>query len=206
MERPRSRLPASDRRQQILTTAEALFAARGFETVTMGEIAIASGVARPTVYAYFPNTAAILDALLDAVVSRVWERLQPLLASREGPPDAETYAAIFTALTHENAGLAILRSGGSPLFQSRRKAVFDARLAEALSPHIGPGTPRYVVPMLVALFEGTAYWAVSEGLSDVDTLAHEVAAFIDRGLPRGDGAACAPPRPQHVPRNRRRRS
>src|ERR1700730_12203849 len=107
MERLRSRLPASDRRLQILTTAETLVAAPGFETVTMGEIATASAVARPTVYAYFPNTAAILDALLDAVVSRGWGRLQPLLASREGPPDAETYAASFTELTAGKTGVAL---------------------------------------------------------------------------------------------------
>ena len=47
-----------------MQAAALLFVERGFEGVSMADIAQALGVSRPTVYTYFPSPESILDALL----------------------------------------------------------------------------------------------------------------------------------------------
>jgi TetR/AcrR family transcriptional regulator, mexCD-oprJ operon repressor len=58
----------------ILEGAAQLFAVRG-EQASMNEVAEAAGVARATVYRYFPNREALLDELAQTAVSDVDARL-----------------------------------------------------------------------------------------------------------------------------------
>lgn len=58
----------------ILDGAARLFAAQG-EQASMNEVAEAAGVARATVYRYFPNREALLDELARSAVSDVEARL-----------------------------------------------------------------------------------------------------------------------------------
>jgi AcrR family transcriptional regulator len=62
------RLPAPARqRERILNAAQALFASRGFETVTMAEIARRAGVARATVFNHFGSKGALIEAITESV-------------------------------------------------------------------------------------------------------------------------------------------
>ena len=79
----RTRMRPEDRRQQILNTALELFAQRGFEEVTIGDIAAAIDIVRPTIYIYFPSTNAILDAIFDDLLDSYWQKLEPLIKSAE---------------------------------------------------------------------------------------------------------------------------
>jgi TetR/AcrR family transcriptional regulator, mexCD-oprJ operon repressor len=58
----------------ILEAAARVLAARGREA-SIGEIAAAAGVARATVYRYFPSRQTLLDELARLAVSRAGERL-----------------------------------------------------------------------------------------------------------------------------------
>ncbi len=58
----------------ILDGAAQIFAIRG-EQASMNDVAEAAGVARATVYRYFPNREALLDELAQAAVSDVDARL-----------------------------------------------------------------------------------------------------------------------------------
>ena len=51
----RTRMRPEERRQQILNVALDLFARRGFEEVTIGDIASEMNIVRPTIYIYFPT-------------------------------------------------------------------------------------------------------------------------------------------------------
>jgi AcrR family transcriptional regulator len=55
----RSRLPRAERERQMLATAHALFAARGYAAVTMDEVAAEVGVTKPLLYTYFGNKERI---------------------------------------------------------------------------------------------------------------------------------------------------
>ena len=65
-------------RQAISDVATRLFEARGFEAVTVEEVAAAAGVARKTVFNYFATKEELFfdreDALLDEIVRRLLSR------------------------------------------------------------------------------------------------------------------------------------
>ena len=53
-----------DTRQKILDKALELFAARGYDPVSVGEIAQAVGIKAPSLYNHFPSKQAIFDAIV----------------------------------------------------------------------------------------------------------------------------------------------
>jgi TetR/AcrR family transcriptional regulator, mexCD-oprJ operon repressor len=59
----------------ILEAAAAVMAERG-EQANMADVAAAAGVARATVYRYFPNREALFEALAHLAVEQAGERLQ----------------------------------------------------------------------------------------------------------------------------------
>lgn len=61
------RLPAAERRQQLIETALDLFAARGLHGVSMDDIAEAAGVTKPVLYQHFASKRALFMELLDEV-------------------------------------------------------------------------------------------------------------------------------------------
>jgi len=54
----------SDRRQQLLSAAERLFAERGFLAVRLEDIGAAAGISGPAIYRHFPNKESLLVELL----------------------------------------------------------------------------------------------------------------------------------------------
>ncbi len=59
------------RREQILTTAAELFAARGFHGVSVGEIGAACGISGPALYKHFPSKDAVLAEMLVSISERL---------------------------------------------------------------------------------------------------------------------------------------
>jgi AcrR family transcriptional regulator len=58
------RLPADQRRQQLLDVAREVFARRGFHATSMDDIAEAAGVTKPVLYQHFPSKRALYGELL----------------------------------------------------------------------------------------------------------------------------------------------
>ena len=61
----------SDRRLQLLSAAERLFAERGFLAVRLEDIGAAAGVSGPAIYRHFPNKEAMLVELLVGISTRL---------------------------------------------------------------------------------------------------------------------------------------
>ena len=57
-------------RQRILDEALALFSARGYDSVSVGEIAKAVGIKAPSLYNHFPSKQAIFDAIVEATAAQ----------------------------------------------------------------------------------------------------------------------------------------
>src|SRR6059058_4011501 len=62
------RLPASDRRRQLLETALDFFSRKGFEGTTSKEIAAAAGITEAVIFRHFPNKQALYQAVLEAQI------------------------------------------------------------------------------------------------------------------------------------------
>ncbi len=62
-----TRLPAEQRRRQLLDVACGVFAERGFHATSMDDVASAAGVTKPVLYQHFPSKRALFVELLDDV-------------------------------------------------------------------------------------------------------------------------------------------
>jgi AcrR family transcriptional regulator len=81
----------SDRRLQLLSAAERLFAERGFLAVRLEDIGAAAGVSGPAIYRHFPNKESLLVELLVGISARllagareVTDRLRGAAAALDG--------------------------------------------------------------------------------------------------------------------------
>jgi len=80
-------------RRAILETTAALAAEHGVARVTMSQVAQATGIGRATLYKYFSNVEAILDAWHEDQVDQHLERLAEV-RDREARPDERLRAVL----------------------------------------------------------------------------------------------------------------
>lgn len=80
-------IPKAERRAQIVEKATELFARKGFEKVSIKEIAEACGVSEAALYRHFESKDAIYRTTLDSVASRLCD--EDVLASLENEHDIE---------------------------------------------------------------------------------------------------------------------
>jgi AcrR family transcriptional regulator len=62
---PHGRMPASDRRSQILDIALNVFSKKGLNGATTKEIAAAAGVTEAIIFRHFPTKQALYQAVLE---------------------------------------------------------------------------------------------------------------------------------------------
>lgn len=135
--RPRApRLRPDERRAALLATATDLYVERGVEFTT-ADLAAAAGVSEGTIFRYFPDKAALLDAVKDAALDL--EGLAPQLESAAALP---TLAQRLVAAAHA--------------LQPRIERM--ARVVEQMHHHPGPEDQmvRDLLEQLAPLFGGAA--------------------------------------------------
>jgi AcrR family transcriptional regulator len=150
-------------RQLIADTARRLFAERGFEAVTVAEIAREAEVAQATVFNYFPTKEALFYSRLEAFEERL------LAAIRDREPGQSVLAAFAAFLFGQRGVLAMNATGGdeeataqirtvtrviteSPALLARERQVFDhyARTLAALIAEDTGAEPGDVVCQTIA--------------------------------------------------------
>jgi AcrR family transcriptional regulator len=80
-----ARMPAEERREQLLDAALRAAVDEGFAAVTMDRVARAAGVTRPVVYGLFADRGALLAALLERETQRARAALAPALPPVPAP-------------------------------------------------------------------------------------------------------------------------
>jgi AcrR family transcriptional regulator len=90
----------AETRQHIGATARQLFGARGFEAVTVAEVALAADVSEATVFNYFPNKEDLFYSGLEAFEAALLE------AIRERPAGDSALAAFARFVTEPRGMLA----------------------------------------------------------------------------------------------------
>ena len=88
-------------RERILDAARALFASRGFDAVTMGDVAKHAGVVRATVFNHFGSKHALVEAITASVFDYYAEMLDRALADEAAP----TSALVRALFEHMGAGI-----------------------------------------------------------------------------------------------------
>ena len=89
-------------RDAALDTTAALVAERGLASVTMSQIAAATGIGRATLYKYFPDVEAVLAAWHQRQVARHMEQLATVRDQASGGPGRRLAAVLtaYAAITH----------------------------------------------------------------------------------------------------------
>jgi AcrR family transcriptional regulator len=147
-----SRLPAGERREQLLDVTKAMVAARGFHAVSIEAVAREAGITRPVVYGHFDDLRGLLEALVLRESARALDQLTEVLPRDlgAGEPGALLRAALRSYLEAvrddpDTWRLVLMPPEGAPdllrdLLARGRGAVV-AMLAEAVRPGLGSGGP-----------------------------------------------------------------
>jgi len=83
----RQEIHSEETKQAILAAAGQLFAERGFDAVTMREIAKAAGCSHTTIYIYFKDKEALLHQLSIGPLQSLREQMESVLLNKALPPD-----------------------------------------------------------------------------------------------------------------------
>jgi AcrR family transcriptional regulator len=138
-----ARMPAEERRTQLLDAALRIAVDQGFAAVTMERVARAAGVTRPVVYGLFADSGVLLAALLQRETARAREALAPALPAVPGPedtvdPDALLVQGIGAYLSAVSAApdtwrLVLFPVEGAPLELQTAVAASRAEALEQIS-------------------------------------------------------------------------
>lgn len=184
----RTRLPRAERERQMLESARALFASRGYAAVTMDEVAAAVGVTKPLLYNYYGNKEQLFlacmepaaDALLDTVVTAVQGAEDAPAAMRAG------LHAFFAFLDSDREAWRVLHDETLPAGGeiAARSAAYRARL-EALVTASIRSESRAVEPLSVAIVgaaEALGRWWLRTGELSAERTAELLIRTIEPGL------------------------
>ncbi|MDQ1084345.1 MULTISPECIES: TetR/AcrR family transcriptional regulator [Microbacterium] len=114
----------AERRAALLAAAARLFAARGFDGVTLDDIGAAVGVSGPAVYRHVPGKQALLAAILVDVSERLLEGGRTVSATARSTPSDPDVPGLVSAGT---AG------GPAPAASPVLSALVDFHVAFALA-------------------------------------------------------------------------
>ncbi len=106
----RLRLPADQRRRQLLDVACEVFADRGFHATSMDDVALAAGVTKPVLYQHFSSKRALYADLLDDVGNQLLEALVQAtdLAATGRARVEQGFVAYFRYVTETPAAFRLL--------------------------------------------------------------------------------------------------
>jgi len=173
-------------REQVVSAADALFYARGIQSVGMDEVRTAAGISLKRMYALFPSKDAIIVEVL-ARRNRTWNEGITQATSAVSDP-AERLLAIFDFLAgwfaeDDFRGCAFINSFGelgatNPDVASAvraQKASFQQFVAGLVAE---AGAPAALAPQLALLAEGAQTTAAISGNPDAASQARTAAATL----------------------------
>jgi AcrR family transcriptional regulator len=186
------RLPAEQRRVQLLEIARDMFAERGFHKTSMDDLALAAGVTKPVLYQHFKSKRALYCELLELVGAQLLGELGRATAqASSGREQVERGLAAYFGWVATNPSAFRLMFGASMRNDAEFATIVEQTIAaavQAVEPLIDiaiSGEQRQVLAnAIVGLAESTSRRALREGgmLDDPEQLAAWLAELLWFGL------------------------
>ena len=186
-----TRLPAGERREQIIDVAVAVFARSGYHGASMNDVAEAAGVTKPVLYQHFASKQDLYLALIDDVGKRMITAISKGTAgATNGKNQTELgFQAYFRWVADDRDAFLLLFSTQASGDESATKAIrrITSDAASAIAPliavEIDHEKQRTLAHGLVGLAEGVSRRLVERGEDfDPDELARLVANLAWAGL------------------------
>ena len=124
---------AEARREEILDAAERLFAAKGFDNTSTGDILDAVGIARGTLYYHFKSKEDILDGVIQRLTDRLMQDAGAIVRRKELPVLERLTKAILSLNVESRIGLEIMEQVHRP-----QNALMHQKMQTALLEGINP--------------------------------------------------------------------
>jgi len=187
-----TRLPAAERRQQLLDVALESFSKQGFHQTSMNDIADAAGVTKPVLYQHFGSKRDLFLELLRELGGRLREAVGKAAVEAGGPRQQveNGMRAYFRWVQEHRAGFEILFDGDTRRdreFMSEAVKV-ERDIAETIASLIvveglGDERRRLLAYGIVGLSETTCrHWLHNKLDLTADELAAQVAELAWGGL------------------------
>jgi AcrR family transcriptional regulator len=206
----------ADRRAQLVAAAATLFAERGYESVSVEDVAAAAGVTGPGVYRHFDDKQALLAEVVLAGVGLLEQRSAAALAPVDAAQDSDQGAApaggrvpallaeLVTLAVARPAAAVVWRWTGGHLAPADQREV--ARRAHVLLTTWGDAV-RVQRPELTAADAELLCWAVMSVLGSTTVHRTRIGSARARDLLRAAGGrvlgvqpgAASPPLPPPAP-------
>lgn len=180
---------AEERREEILDAAERLFAAKGFDNTSTGDILDAVGIARGTLYYHFKSKEEILDGVIQRITGRLMRDASDIVRQKELPVLERLTKAILSLNVESEIGYEIMEQVHRPqnaLMHQKMQATLLAGILPILTELVEEGTqqgichtryPESMVEMTI-LYANTAFDELNvAGLSPAQR-ERKIAGFI----------------------------
>lgn len=188
------RLPAAERRRQLLDVALHAFAEHGFHGTSMNDVAEAAGVTKPVLYQHFASKKALYRELVDDLGTHLEGAIVAAVAEAEGPRQQVEagFRAYFRWATSQGSAFRVLFAERNRLDQELATAVAKVesmvadRVASLIVVEGLSDDERHVLAYgVVGLAESTSRHWLGLGLGpgiDADAFADIVARLAWSGL------------------------
>ncbi len=162
------------RKREIATAALEVFAANGFESTSISQIATAAGIGKGTVYEYFGSKAELTVAAAAAWVESIEEGVAPLLDADEDPQTRlRILTGASTAAFLEDRRMILLFLGIIQLFLRDRSLLERFAVVRKVS-----GPMRRAIRQI--LLDGVSQGVFrAEVARDADRIAINMVAYLD---------------------------
>jgi AcrR family transcriptional regulator len=186
------RLPAAQRRTQLLATAVQVFAVEGYHQASMNGIASAAGVTKPVLYQHFESKHQLFAEVLEEVGAQLGETVTKAAAGASGPHEQieRGFQAWFQFVSENPDAFRVLfgpDTRGVPEFADEVRR-FESSIAEVVAefieiPDISIQHRLMLGHGIVGLAEGACRFWLHHGVDvDAAVLADQVSQLAWAGL------------------------
>jgi AcrR family transcriptional regulator len=186
------RLTASARRAQLIETARAVFAKRGYEAASMEEIAARAKVSKPIVYEHFGGKEGLYAVLVDREMDYVVARIADAISTGTPRERVERAALAFLSYVRDqpdgfvvlsrDAPVALARGGMSSLLNDVAERVADVFTSTFKKAGYDPRTAPIYAHALVGMVTFVGQWWTETRKPPVEEVSSHIAALAWMGL------------------------
>lgn len=192
--RPQQRMPAVERRRQLLDVAVDAFARDGFHGTSMNDVAVAAGVTKPVLYQHFASKKALYRELVEDLGQGLESVILEAVAEAEGPRQQVEagFRAYFRWATGQGSAFGVLFAGRNRLDRELASAIekVESMMAERVASlividELSDDERSVLAYGVIGLAESTSRHWLGRGLGpgvDADAFADTVAQLAWSGL------------------------